>query len=51
MFGDLKLELGRNFKVPHALGVLIHLKSPKSKSLIKHFEFRFLKAIFRCLAI
>jgi hypothetical protein len=34
MFGDLKLELGRNFKVPHACGVLIHLKMPKSKSPI-----------------
>jgi hypothetical protein len=39
MFGDLELELGRNFKVPHAFGVLIHLKSPKSKSPTKHFEF------------
>jgi hypothetical protein len=39
MFGDLKLELGRNFKVPHALGVLIHLKMTKSKWPTKHFEF------------
>jgi hypothetical protein len=39
MFGDLKLELWRNFKVPHALGVLIHLKSPKSKSPTKKIEF------------
>jgi hypothetical protein len=35
MFGDLKLELGGNFKVPHMLEVLIHLKSPKSKSPTK----------------
>jgi hypothetical protein len=39
MFGDLKLELGRNFKVPHTLGVLIHLRSPKSKSPTTKFEF------------
>jgi hypothetical protein len=32
MYGDLKLELRWNFKVPHALGVVMHLKSPKSKS-------------------
>jgi hypothetical protein len=38
MFGDLKLELGRNFKVPHTLGVLIHLKIPKSKTPTKNFE-------------
>jgi hypothetical protein len=38
MFGDMKLELGRNFKLPHALGVLIHLKSPKSKSPTNNFE-------------
>jgi hypothetical protein len=31
MFGDLKLELGRNFKVPHMLGVLIHLKTGLSR--------------------
>jgi hypothetical protein len=43
MFGDLKLELGRNFKVPHMLGVLIHLRSPKSKSPTKKFEFQFKK--------
>jgi hypothetical protein len=34
----LKLELGRNFKVPHALWVVIHLKSPKSKSPTNKFE-------------
>jgi hypothetical protein len=39
MFGDLKLELGRKFKVPDALGVLIHLKSPKSKTPTENFEF------------
>jgi hypothetical protein len=39
MFGDLKLELGRNFKNPHMLGVFIHLKSPKSKTLINFSEF------------
>jgi hypothetical protein len=39
MFGDLKLELQRNFKVLYMLGVLIHLKSPKSKSPTKCFEF------------
>jgi hypothetical protein len=39
MFGDLKLELRRNFKVPHALGVLIYLQSPKSKSPTIFFEF------------
>jgi hypothetical protein len=39
MFGDLELELRWNFKVPHALGFLIHLKSPKSKSPTKYFEF------------
>jgi hypothetical protein len=39
MFGDLKLELRWNFKVPHVLGVLIHLKIPKSKSSTKGFEF------------
>jgi hypothetical protein len=39
MFGDLKLELRWNFKVPHVLGVLIHLKSPKSKSPTNFFEF------------
>jgi hypothetical protein len=39
MFGDLKLEQGRNFKVPHTLGVLISLKIPKSKTRTKSFEF------------
>jgi hypothetical protein len=39
MFGDLEFELRWNFKVPHALGVLIHLKIPKSKSPTKYFEF------------
>jgi hypothetical protein len=39
MFGDLKLGLRWNFKVPHALGVLIHLQSPKSKSPTINFEF------------
>jgi hypothetical protein len=38
MFADLKLELRRNSKVPHVLGVLIHLKIPKSKTPTKHFE-------------
>jgi hypothetical protein len=38
MYGDLKLELGRNFKVPHALGVVIHLRSPKIKSPTKKIE-------------
>jgi hypothetical protein len=36
MFGDLKLELWWNFKVPYALEVLIHLKSLKSKSPTKN---------------
>jgi hypothetical protein len=39
MFGDLKLELRWNFKVPDALGVLIHLQIPKSKTPTKDFEF------------
>jgi hypothetical protein len=39
MFGDLKLELRWNFKVPHALGVLIHLNNPKSKLSTNFFEF------------
>jgi hypothetical protein len=39
MFGDLKLDLRWNFKVPHVLGVLIHLKTPKSRASTKHFEF------------
>jgi hypothetical protein len=39
MFGDLKLELWWNFEVPHALEVLIHLKSPKPKSPTKKFKF------------
>jgi hypothetical protein len=39
MFGDLKLELRWNFKVPHALGVLIHLVIPKSKIATKCFGF------------
>jgi hypothetical protein len=39
MFGDLKLELKWNFKLPHAVGVLIDLKSPKSKSPTIFFEF------------
>jgi hypothetical protein len=39
MFGDLKLGLWWNSKVPHALGVLIHLQFPKSKSPTKNFEF------------
>jgi hypothetical protein len=39
MFGDLKLELRWNFKVPHELGVLIQLKMPKSKTPTKFFEF------------
>jgi hypothetical protein len=32
MFGDLKLELGRNFKVPCALGALIHLQKPQTQN-------------------
>jgi hypothetical protein len=51
MFGDLILVLQLNFKVPHALGVLIHLKSPKSKSPTTIFEFYIKKAQFRCLVI
>jgi hypothetical protein len=39
MFGDLKLELRWNFKVPHALGVLIHFEMPKSKSPTNFFKF------------
>jgi hypothetical protein len=39
MFGYLKLELLWNLKVPHALGVLIHLKIPKSKIPKNVFEF------------
>jgi hypothetical protein len=39
MLDDLKLELWWNFKVPHALEVLIHLKSLKSRSPTKKFEF------------
>jgi hypothetical protein len=39
MFGNLKLELRWNFKVPDALGVLIHLQIPKSKTPTKKFEF------------
>jgi hypothetical protein len=39
MFGDLKLDLRWNFKVPHALGDLIHLEIPKSKTRTIFFEF------------
>jgi hypothetical protein len=39
MFGDLELELPWNFKVPHALGVLIHLQSPKSETPTIFIEF------------
>jgi hypothetical protein len=39
MFGDLKLDLRWNFKVSHALGFLIQLKMPKSKTPTKKFEF------------
>jgi hypothetical protein len=39
MFGDLKLVLRWNFKVLHALGVLIHLRIPKSKTPTNNFEF------------
>jgi hypothetical protein len=39
MFGDLKSVPQWNSKVPHMSGVLIHLKSPKSKSPTKNFEF------------
>jgi hypothetical protein len=39
MFGELKLDLWWNFKVSHALGVLIHLQIPKSKTPTKDFEF------------
>jgi hypothetical protein len=35
----LKLDLQWSFKVPHVLGVLIHLKMPKSKTPIKKFKF------------
>jgi hypothetical protein len=34
MFGDLKLELRWNFKVPHALGVLIHLNPLRMESCL-----------------
>jgi hypothetical protein len=52
MFGDLELDLRWNFKVPHALGVLIHLQIPKSKIPTNFFEFfRSKKAKFRCLVI
>ena len=39
MFGDLKLELQWNFKDPNALGALIHLQIPKSKTPTKNVEF------------
>jgi hypothetical protein len=39
MFGDLILVLWWNLKVPHALGVLIHLKIPKSKTPINFLSF------------
>jgi hypothetical protein len=39
MFGNSKLDLQWNFKVPHALGVLIHLQMPKSKAPTKKIEF------------
>jgi hypothetical protein len=39
MFGDLKFQLQWNFKVPHVLGVLIHLVIPKSKTPTIFFEF------------
>jgi hypothetical protein len=39
MFGDLKLEIRWNLKVPHTLGVLVHLKIPKFKSPTNFFEF------------
>jgi hypothetical protein len=51
MFGDLILVLQWNLKVPHTLGVLIHLKIPKSKTPTIFFEFKFKKAKFRCLVI
>jgi hypothetical protein len=39
MFDDLILVLQWNLKVPQALGVLIHLKIPKSETPTKKFEF------------
>jgi hypothetical protein len=51
MFGDLKWELRWNFKVPHMVGVLIHLQIPKSKIPINVFELYFKNAKFRCLVI
>jgi hypothetical protein len=39
MFGDLILMLRWNLKVPLVLGILIHLKIPKSKIPTKKFEF------------
>jgi hypothetical protein len=39
MFGDLKLVLWWNLKVPYVLGILIHLKMPKSKTPTNYFEF------------
>jgi hypothetical protein len=51
MFGDLKLELRWNLKVPHALVVLIHLKIPKSNIPLNVFEFYFKNAKFRWLVI
>ena len=51
MFGALKLELRWNFKVPHVLEVLIHLKSLKSKTPTKKMEFQFKEAKFRYMVI
>jgi hypothetical protein len=51
MFGDLKLELRWNFKVLHAVVVLIHFQIPKSKIPINVFYFIFKNAKFRCLVI
>jgi hypothetical protein len=40
VFGDLELVLQWNFEVPHALGVLIHLRSLQIQ--ITHKKFRVL---------
>jgi hypothetical protein len=45
MFGDLELELQWNFKFPHALGVLIHLKMLQIENTHKKFEFEFRKRL------
>jgi hypothetical protein len=51
MLGDLILVLRWNLKVTPTLGVLIHLKIPKSKTPTNFFCFSSKKAKFRCLVI